>query len=230
MCDSGEAALASIERDEPDIVFLDVQMPEVNGFDVIRRVGASRMPLVVFTTAFDRYALDAFQAHAVDYLLKPFTDERFADALTRAKAAVRESRFARVGENILALLDDIEQAPRGGISPGTAAGRIAIKENGASVFIRAAEIDWIEGADYYSRIHVGPATHLIRETLTSLEGRLDAHQFCRVHRSAIVNVDRVRGIQPAFGRESIAMMHGGAKVRLARGKRAALESLIASRA
>lgn len=230
VCDSGETAVESIERDRPDVVFLDVQMPEVNGFDVIRIVGASRMPVVVFTTAFDQYALDAFKAHAVDYLLKPFTDERFAAALTRAKAAVQESRLARIGENIAALLDDLDRAPgKTGATQGSAAGRITVRSNGASIFIPVPDIDWIEGADYYSRIHVGTRNYLIRETLSSLECRLDPRKFCRAHRSAIVNVDSVREIQPSFGREPIAVMRDGVKVKLARGKRAVLESLIEAR-
>ncbi|MEP6509126.1 MAG: LytTR family DNA-binding domain-containing protein [Gemmatimonadales bacterium] len=229
VCDSGGAAVESIERDRPDIVFLDVQMPEMNGFDVIRTVGASRMPLVVFTTAFDKYALDAFQAHAVDYLLKPFTDERFGAALMRAKTAVSERRLVRIGENIAALLEDIDRTPGTGINHRNAAGRITVRSNGASIFIPVPDIDWVEGADYYSRIHVGTRNYLLRETLSSLEGRLDSRQFCRAHRSAIVNVDRVREIQPSFGREPIAVMRDGAKVKLSRGKRALLESLIDAR-
>ena len=224
ICASGESAVNAITELEPDIVFLDVQMPGMNGFDVIRKVGVDRMPFIIFTTAFDQYALDAFEAHAVEYLLKPFSDDRFHDALARGKSAVRERRLAGIGERLSGLLDEIAEETVGAVPA-----RIPVRGAGKTYFVSVEDIDWIEGADYYANVHAGGRHHLVRETLTSLTARLDANTFLRVHRSAIVNVTRVREIKSSLRREAIAILHDGTRIKLARGARAKLEEMLVPR-
>ena len=224
-CASGQAAVKSIVDLAPDIVFLDVQMPGMSGFDVIRTVGADAMPFVIFTTAFDRYALDAFEAHAVEYLLKPYSDERFAEAVERGKTAVRERRFAQLGERIAALLHDVGNNTKPGTG-STSVERITVRSAGRTYFVAIGDIDWIEGADYYASLHTAGRQHLVRETLASLAARLDPRTFLRVHRSAIVNVNRVKEIRTSPARESFAVLADGTRIRLARGARAKLEAIL----
>jgi len=172
-CDSGQAAVAEMRRTPPDMVFLDVQMPECDGFDVLELMGCDMPAAVVFVTAYDEHALRAFDAGALDYLLKPFDDARFARALQRAKR-----RLA------------LEQTPVR--SPLT---RLAVKNRGKTVFLNAADVDWIEAANYYACLHVGSATHILRRSLHALEKELDGQTFVRIHRSIIVNRDKVRGLE-----------------------------------
>ena len=224
ICASGSAAVSAITELRPDVVFLDVRMPEMNGFDVVRAVGVEKMPLVVFTTAYDSYAVDAFQANAVEYLLKPFSDDRLADAVARAKSALKQRHFAKLGKN---LLDLLERAPLAGAQKAERhLERIVVRNGGDTIFVSASDVDWIEGADYYAKVHATGKRHLVRESLNSLASRLDPAAFFRAHRSAIVNVTRVREIQSTFGRQSVAILEDGTKVRLAKGKRAELESLL----
>ncbi|HVF40429.1 MAG TPA: LytTR family DNA-binding domain-containing protein [Gemmatimonadaceae bacterium] len=229
VCDSGKNAVEAILDSSPDIVFLDVQMPGMNGFDVIREIGVANMPAVVFTTAYDKYALDAFEANAIEYLLKPFSDERLAEAVVRAKRSIRERKMAKLGENLVGLMDRIGSPDADKTSIAGSVARITIRTADKTYFIPTAEIDWIEGADYYASVHSRGKTHLLRETLTSLSNRLDGRAFMRVHKSAIVNVSRVKEIQSMFNREAVAVLIDGTKVRLARGKRAQLEALIEGR-
>jgi len=181
-CADGQAAIEAIRRLKPDIVFLDVQMPDLDGFDVLRALAGEPLPAVVFVTAYDKYALRAFDVHAVDYLLKPFHDERFAEALAIAKARRGEDMTERIAR----LLD--ERKPK--------VMRVLVKTGGRVLFIRADEIDWIEAADYYVKLHVAGKVHMLRESMAALEARLDPELFFRVHRSAIVNLERVRELQP----------------------------------
>ena len=225
VCASGQTAVKAIVDLDPDIVFLDVQMPGMSGFDVIRTVGADRMPFIIFTTAYDRYALDAFAAHAVEYLLKPFSDERFSEALSRGKSAVRDHHMAQLGEKLAGLLDQIGSVQLSDAAREPAQ-RITVRGTGKTYFVPVSEIDWIQGADYYANVHAGGRQHLVRESLASLAARLDKRTFIRVHRSAIVNVQRVREIRSAVNRESFVVLHDGTKVRLARGARARLEELL----
>lgn len=169
-CSGGEEAIASIRRMQPDLVFLDVEMPECDGFDVLEALGGAT-PHVVFVTAFDRYALRAFEEGALDYLLKPFDDARFARALERAKARV-------------AAAPATPRAPE----------KLAIKGVGGVSFVKVADIDWIEAADYYTRLHTGGKSHLLRRSMADLEGELDPTVFCRIHRSAIVRLERIDGL------------------------------------
>lgn len=224
VCSSGRAAVTAIRDLRPDVVFLDVRMPKMDGFAVIREVGDA-MPLIVFTTAFDSHAVEAFEAHAIEYLLKPFSDERLEIALSRVKKALAEEKLAEMGKNVMGMLEARASAAS---SPAADTGtdRILIRDRGKTTLIRVADIDWIEGADYYAKIHVAGRRHMIRESLTSLAARLGTSMFFHAHRSAIVNIERIREIQSAFGMESVLLLTDGTKVRLARGKRAMLEKIL----
>jgi two-component system LytT family response regulator len=196
---SGAEAVALIERTTPDILFLDVQMPEVDGFDVLQAVGA--VPAVVFVTAYEKYAVHAFEVSAIDYLLKPFDDARFAVALHRAKERVRSAEPQR----------DVVRYVH----------RFLVRTRDHVVVVNAADVDWIQAADYYASLHVGTKTHLLREPLADLEKRLDPQRFVRVHRSAIVNVERVREIHPLFRGDCALVLADGTRVRLSRTRREA---------
>jgi two-component system, LytTR family, response regulator len=200
-CGSGAEALAEIRSLKPDLVFLDVQMPECDGFDLLELLGAELPPAVVFVTAHDQYALRAFEAGALDYLLKPFDNARFDRALLRAKQRIAQ------GTN----------------TPGRPE-RIAIKSTGGVSFIKVHEIDWIEAADYYACLHVGSRTHLLRRSMSDLEQELDPNVFCRVHRSTIVNLDRVQGLKLADDGEYQVLLENLTRLPLSRRYRKALQS------
>jgi two-component system, LytTR family, response regulator len=200
-CGSGVEALPQIRKLKPDLVFLDVQMPECDGFDVLEMLGKDLPPAVVFVTAFDQYALRAFEAGALDYLLKPFDNLRFERALERAKQRIALS----------------QNVPR-------SVERIAVKSSGQVSFLKISEIDWIEAADYYSCLHVGPKSHLLRRSMSDLEEELDQAHFCRIHRSAIVNLDRVRGLNLGENGEYEVVLENGANLRLSRSYRKQLQS------
>ncbi|MCY1054254.1 MULTISPECIES: response regulator [Nannocystis] len=223
---SGREAAAQIEALRPDLVFLDVQMPECTGFQVLAALPPASVPGVVFVTAFDRYALQAFEVHALDYLLKPFDDERFYEALRRAKAHLQVAQVEDLRRQLAALLADVGEArgpaPAAVIQP---AERLAIKDGSRVVFLRADEIDWIEAADYYVQIHAGPKSYLHRETMQSLERRLDPAQFVRIHRSAIVNRRRIRELRSGGRREAVVVLEGGATLKVARSQRDKIASL-----
>src|SRR5687768_6992516 len=169
-CPDGESAVSAFFDLSPDLMLLDVEMPGMSGFDVVRAIGPENMPAVIFVTAFDQYAIAAFEAHAIEYLLKPFTDERFAQAIARAKQAIRERRLARLSERLIRLVGDIDTAEGGdrGDPPRQFVRRIGVKTGTRSYFIPVSEIDWVEGADYCAKIHAAGRGHLIRESLASL--------------------------------------------------------------
>ena len=200
-CGSGAEALAEIRNSKPDLVFLDVQMPECDGFDVLEMLGGDLPPAVIFVTAYDQYALRAFEVGALDYLLKPFDNARFERALIRAKARVAQRRN----------------------SPSTAEW-LAVKSVGQVSFLKISEIDWIEAADYYSCLHVGPKTHLLRRSLSELDQELDQAVFCRIHRSTIVNLDRVRGLRLNENGEYEVLLDHATRLRLSRRYRKQLQS------
>jgi len=220
-CADGQAAAEAIGSLRPDLVLLDIQMPELDGFGVVRAVGPERMPPVVFVTAYDEFALRAFEVHALDYLLKPFDDERFAAAIARAKAIVRRGDVSGLAHRLMALLGD-EATREGGEEAGWLT-RLVVKKPGTSLFVPVEQIDWIESADYCAKIHVGGRTHVIREALQRLEQRLDPARFFRAHRAAIVNLDRVREVQPAFHGDCVLILHDGTRVKLSRSRRPELE-------
>jgi two-component system LytT family response regulator len=200
-CGSGVEALAEIRGSKPDLVFLDVQMPECDGFDVLEMLGGELPPAVVFVTAYDQCALRAFEAGALDYLLKPFDNARFDRALGRAKERIAHER------NPLPVLE-----------------RFAVKSAGQVAFVKASEIDWIEAADYYSCLHVGARTHLLRQSMAELDQELDQAVFCRIHRSTIVRLDRVRGLKLNESGEYDVLLEDGTRLRLSRRYRKQLQS------
>ena len=186
-CADGASAITAIERERPDLVFLDIQMPELDGFGVLRRIDLGELPSIVFVTAYDRYALRAFDVHAIDYLLKPFTRERFRRALGRAR-----EQIGRRSEDpgLSALAEALRNPPR-------YLNRVAVRTSSRIVLVDLADVDWIEAADNYVRLHARRREYLLRETLASLEQQLDPQRFARIHRSAIVQIDRIAELHPA---------------------------------
>jgi two-component system LytT family response regulator len=219
-CDNGADALKVLARERPDILFLDVQMPELDGFQVIRADIAHKenaTPLVIFTSAFDEYALRAFEVHAFDYLLKPFDRKRFREALQRAKAHLSKERSAAPDERLFALFEDLANGRR---MPD----RVAVRTNGRVVFVKVDDIDWIEASDNYVCLHCGKDTHVLRETMSQAESRLDSSRFLRVHRSAIVNLDRIRELQPWFRGDYRVILLDGTELTLTKTHRENLEA------
>jgi len=208
-CCDGVEAVEAIERQKPDLVFLDIQMPELDGFGVIDAVGPLNMPATIFVTAFDRHALRAFEAHALDYLLKPFDAERFQIALERVRRWCKGDK----GDPSLAPLEALLQTLRQD-QPHT--DRFLVKSGDRHVLVRAANIQWVEAEDNYVRLHVDGTSHLLRQTMTGMLGRLDPHQFRRIHRSAIVNLDAIRELQPWSGGDHLVIMKDGTKLTLSR--------------
>jgi len=218
-CRDGLEAVEAIRRDTPDLVFLDVQIPEIDGFGVIERVGVDKVPVIVFVTAYDQYALQAFEVHAVDYLLKPFDQDRFQKALARARQSVQLRHGGDVNERLVALLEDLK-SPQGHLE------RLVVKSSGRLFFLRAEEIDWIESSGNYVSLHVGPESHLLRETMNGIEAKLDPARFIRIHRTAIVNIDRIRELQPLFHGEYDVVLRTGTTLTLSRGYRDRLQGLL----
>jgi two-component system LytT family response regulator len=218
----GEAAVELIERLTPDFLLLDVQMPGLDGFEVLEAIGPERACPVVFITAWDQYAVRAFEVHALDYLLKPFDDARFAEALARATRAVRGGAAAWKGQ--LANLLATRTGPGGGYLT-----RIVVRKPTHVLLVPVDDVDWIEAADYCVRIHARGRAHVIRDSMQRMETRLDPARFFRAHRSAIVNLDRIREIQPGLVGESVLVLESGARIRLSRTRRAALERRLGQR-
>jgi two-component system, LytTR family, response regulator len=217
-CGDGESAVAAILAKKPDLVFLDVQMPEMDGFEVVHTVGVDRMPATIFVTAYDRYALRAFDADALDYLLKPFGKERFDRALARAKKRIMEDSNQDEGRRILAALEQRQTSQGHGE-------RLPIAENGRILFVNTKDIDWIEAEGNYARVHVGSRGHELRDTLTNLERKLNSPDFLRIHRSAIVNVQRIKEIRPWFHGYHVVVLENGKELRLSRYQRDVAERL-----
>jgi len=217
-CGDGTQAVAAIQHQLPDLVFLDVQMPGHNAFEVIQAVGAERMPTVIFVTAYDEYALKAFEVHALDYLLKPFGRDRFQRTVQHARASLERRRAGDLGRRLLALVNDIKT------EPGPARlDRLVVKSGGRVFFLRTDEIDWIEAAGNYVRLHLGEESHLFRETMNRMESRLDGRRFVRIHRSRIVNTERVKELQPWFNGEHVVVLQNGTRLTLSRGYREKLQ-------
>jgi two-component system LytT family response regulator len=208
-CSDGQQAVESINQSKPDLVYLDVQMPRMDGFAVLQAIAGGRMPTVIFVTAYDRYAVRAFEVHALDYLLKSFDRERFQAALQRAKDQIRQSREGLLSERLTGLLEDLEVREK-------RLTRLIVKSAGRISFVRVEEIDWLEAADNYVRIHVTRESHLIRETLQSLLERLDPSKFLRIHRSTVVNFDRIKEMQPLFHGDYLVRLHDGTELTLSR--------------
>lgn len=211
-CRNGADAVRAIQQLAPDLVFLDVQMPELDGFEVLERLSPGRLPVIVFVTAYDQYALKAFEVSALDYLLKPFDRERFTKALERARSEVEHRKDGSANERLLELLSDLRGARR-------PLERIIVRSGGRVFFLRADEIDWIEAAGNYVRLHAGSEDHLYRETMAGMEKKLDAKRFARIHRSTIVNLDRIKELQPWFRGDYVVLLRDGRKLTLGRAYR-----------
>jgi two-component system, LytTR family, response regulator len=219
-CEDGGAAIEAIARLKPDLVFLDIQMPEISGFDVIEAIGLERMPAVIFVTAFDQFAVRAFDVHAVDYVLKPIDNERFQLALDRARQHLQQSGI-KLKQGIAAALEDL------GLHVSRRwARRLAIKLNGRVLLIDVNDIDRIEASGNYVEIRIGAQKHLLRETLTNLTSRLDPACFARISRSSAVNIERVRELQSMFNGDFVVVLRDGTEVAGTRRYREQLDRLL----
>jgi two-component system LytT family response regulator len=233
-CADGESAVAAIGETSPDLVFLDVQMPELDGFGVIERVGVESMPPIVFVTAYDEHALHAFEVHALDYVLKPFDDARLLAAYDHARLVMLERRRGELVRKLTSLLDDWRghDAPAGfmasphhdadvsAVAVGAAGAayvtRFTVRRDGRVSFVPAAAVEWIGADGNYVVLHAGEAAHRMRGSLRDVGARLDPRIFVRVHRTAIVNVERIRELQPWFGGDYVAILRSGAKLKVSR--------------
>ncbi len=218
-CGDGREAVAAIRRDKPDLVFLDVQIPELDGFGVVNALSGEQLPVFVFVTAYDQYALQSFEVHAVDYLLKPFDAERFQRALGRARRAIHAEHGEGVNERLLALLRDLKPEAR-------YLERVVVKNSGRLFFLRADEIDWVESSGNYVCLHAGKESHLLRETMSSLESRLDPACFIRIHRTAIARIDQIKELHPLFHGEYEVVLRDGTRLTLSRSYRDRLQTLL----
>ena len=238
---NGRDAVSIIRRERPELLYLDIQMPELDGFGVLAELTPAELPVVVFVTAYDVHALHAFEVHALDYLLKPFSDERFGESLSLAMSQVRQRRAGHLVQELAALVQsDPRDAPRPATRmlpdaaverEATANGdapldRLMVRTAKGTVFIKAEDIDWIEADDYYAKLHVGGRGYLVRETMQSLEARLDPRRFVRTHRSFIVNIDRIRTLQPYFRGAHVLTLVDGTQVTLSRSRRATFERAV----
>jgi two-component system LytT family response regulator len=218
-CANGFEAVKAVAERQPGLLFLDVQMPKLDGFEVLELIGAD-VP-VIFVTAYDTYAMRAFDVHAVDYLLKPFDEDRFRTALARARSRLRERRADTLDQRLEAVLSALRAREQ-------YADRLLVKSEGRVTVVQVEDVDWIEAADNYARVHTARGRYLVREPIKSLERKLDPRHFARVHRSAIVNLARVRELQPMFGGEYVIILSTGTKLTLSRGYRDAFRDRLGS--
>jgi two-component system LytT family response regulator len=213
----GQTAVQVIETQRPDLVFLDVQMPELDGLGVVDAIGASQMPLTVFVTAYDQHAIRAFEANALDYLLKPFSDERFEATMTRVKSRLDERSLREFGQRVMKMVSTAPAAPERRLD------RLVVKAGGTTRFIRTIDIDWIEAAGVYVTLHVAGKELLYRAALNDLAEKLDPRRFVRVHRSALINIESVLQLEPISHGEFEAVLRDGARTRVSRTYRGQLE-------
>lgn len=236
-CGDGEEAVEAIRELRPDLVFLDIQMPELDGFDVLERLDPDEIPVVVFVTAYDEYAIRAFDIHALDYVLKPFDDERFRQALERARSEIARREDSRFTERVREMLtrhqagtlpEPEEAAPEelAGATGTKDPQRLVVRSSGRIRFVTTDEIEWIEAAGDYVRLHVGDRSHLLRETMKGMEAQLDSEQFVRVHRSTIVRLSEVREIQADDAGQYDVILRDGTRRSLSRSGRERLEAVL----
>jgi len=219
VCSNGEEAREAIEKLLPDLVFLDVQMPEMDGFEVLKSLNVEKMPHVIFVTAYDHYAIRAFEVHALDYLLKPFDRKRFQEALNHGKTQIGQDRNRTNKSELKALLEEMKTAPR-------YLERLVIKSHGKVFFLKTDAIDWIEAQGKYELVHAGHESHLIREGMGKLESELDPKKFVRIHKSTIVNIDRIEHLQPLFHGDFRAFLRNGTRLTVSRRHREKLEKFL----
>jgi len=227
-CDNGTAAVELVRNDRPDLVFLDIQMPGMSGFDMLEALSKQdTLPVIIFVTAFDEHAIRAFEFNALDYLLKPFSDERFERSIERAKAQLAQQEINDLSKKLLALAENLKSESLPPVEKGGEyTSRFMIKAGGRISFVKAEEVDWIEAADYYVKLHVGRKGHLIRETMNELEKKMDPRLFARIHRSTIVNIDRIKELHPYFNGHYIVILDDGTKLKLSRSRRDQLHHLM----
>jgi two-component system LytT family response regulator len=231
-CRNGKEAVEAIREQSPDVVFLDIQMPEMDGFQVIQEVKVERMPVTVFVTAYDKYAVQAFEVNALDYLLKPFDHDRFDTTMQRAKTFVRQQKLGEINESLFAVLKDLK--PNSNEAPSETdkdahkepIDRVVIKSVGRIYFLKVEEIDWVEGTSNYLSLHSGSQTHLIRETMGNFHAKLNPRKFLRIHRSTIVNIERIKDIQPLFKGEYVITLTSGRRLKASRGYRHEIQALL----
>jgi two-component system, LytTR family, response regulator len=216
---SGEEAVELVETLRPDIMFLDVQMPGLDGFGVLEAIGTSHMPVTVFTTAHDEFAVRAFDAHAIDYILKPYDAGRFHKALDRARSQLRGRQQHGEDDRLRTLLEELQSRARH-------TERLVVRSGGRIVLLRTSEIDWVEAASNYVRLHAGGKDYLLRETMTALEEKLAPSEFVRIHRSTIVRIDRIRELEPLFQGDYVVILQDGTRLTSSRGYRERLQELL----
>ena len=219
---SGPEAVEAVRRLAPDLVFLDLQMPELDGFGVVEAIGVDRMPLTIFVTAYDEHAVRAFEVHALDYLLKPFGRTRLQRAVARARAQLERNRAGAIAERLAAVFDDLQTPKRQGP-------RLVVRVDGRVRFIDIAQIDWVEAEGNYVRLHAGPDSHLVRETMSNLLPKLGETDFFRIHRSRIVNIDRIKELRLASGGDYDVILRDGQRLPLSRLYKDALQEKLARR-
>jgi two-component system LytT family response regulator len=211
-CANGLEAIAKIKNEKPELVFLDIQMPEKNGFEVIKSLDAKSVPTIIFVTAYDQYALQAFNVHALDYLLKPFNRERLQRAVVRAREQIEHRNYGNLDERLSLLIADLKSEKK-------YLERLVVKSAGRVFFLKTDEIDWIEAAGNYLKLHVKSEkseSHLIRETMNAIEARLDPNKFLRIHRSTVVNIDSIKELHPMFSGDYLVILRNGTELTLSR--------------
>jgi len=223
-CRNGREAVQAVNKLSPDLIFLDIQMPEMDGFDVLASVGAEQIHAIIFVTAFDQYALKAFEVHALDYLLKPFDDLRFQKALEQAKSQIEQKALNRISGKLLALLEERESKREQRAPRKTYLTRLMVKLASRVVLLKVNEIDWIEADGNYAKLHIGKKSHLLREKMHDLEAQLNPQRFVRIHRSIIVNLDRIKEMHPHFNGDYIVVLEDGVQLKLSRSRREHLET------
>jgi two-component system LytT family response regulator len=227
-CSNGLEAVAFMQENLPDLLFLDVQMPGLDGFETLARIEPERIPAIVFVTAYDRYALKAFEVHALDYLLKPFNDKRFQEAVRQAKAQIELKEINKVSQSLLNLLGDrnLPEREQPNVARKSSLSRFMIKTRGRVVFIEASHVDWISADDYFIKLHVEGKAHLLRMSMNELEEKLDPKTFMRIHRSTIVNFDRVKELRQTSAGEYVVVLKTGTELKISRGRRERLQKLL----
>ena len=211
-CGSGLEAIQAIPEVRPDLLFLDIQMPEFDGFEVLQSIQAKPLPAIVFITAYDKHALKAFEVHALDYLLKPFRQERFNQALQRARTQLAKPGTDEINPGLAALIEQLQ-------AENNYLDRFMIKSSNRVVFVKAGDVDWIESAANYALLHVGDKTHVVRETMHALESKLSPKTFQRISRSAIVNLERIKELQPMGKGQYVILLANGKQLMMSRGIR-----------